>query len=161
MEGGKNPRSKILFVLQSLCLIPLMVRKFFHTSEKRLATVSSNFFSLICSLLSKPLGPSTTLGAHGEATNVVPKVSVFKELLFWHCGQPLTPTPGNTEEAEREAVKAVQRPGSLVGLQTTFEISPGSLVALFVMGMGVFLIRWKGGGETEVGRCIGAVPVAH
>ena len=45
----------------------------------------------------------------------------------------------------------MQRPGSLVGPQTTFEPRPGSPVALFMMGKGVFLIRWKGGEEIEVG----------
>lgn len=58
------------------------------------------------------------MDAHVKGAKVGLKVSVFKELPVWHCGQ--IPT-GKTQEAERE-VKAVgreQRPGSLVSPQKT------------------------------------------
>lgn len=49
---------------------------------------------------------STAMGCHGEAAQVVLRVSDFGQLPVWHCSQPPT---GNTQRVETEAVKLEAR----------------------------------------------------
>lgn len=104
--------SQTLFTFKSLCLIPLTVRTFF-TGLTGISRCNLKR-RLHPSLPEQPLqGPALQwMGAHGATVKVVLRVSVLKELPVWHCGQPRT---GNTQAAERQAVKVEALEGGPTG----------------------------------------------